>query len=378
MEKSKIITRFSIIGFFLGCGLPVFATMLAMWYEGCQCTLAQIARLHSSNPLLLLIDTAPAITLVIGYFVGRQYLQLRSSLENNEKHVQALEQTNASIKRFVPSEFLRLLNQSSIMELKLGDNVKREMTVLFSDIRGFSSLSEQLTPNENFRFLNSYLQRMEPAIHRHNGFIDKFVGDSIMALFSTPEEAVLAALDMFEELKTYNRHRAKLNYPPIDLGMGLNAGPLMLGTIGGRDRMEGTVIGDNVNIAARIERLTRIYQARLLVSEQVIRSMDERVYEHARLIDQVAIRGRKNTVTVYEIIDAEQPAVKEKKIAICERYNEAVGLYRMRDYSAARAIFQECLVRYPEDLMSAMYLERLVDPAEPEAADHATAGLTVH
>ncbi|MBD0300431.1 MAG: PAS domain S-box protein, partial [Nitrososphaera sp.] len=150
--------------------------------------------------------------------------------------------------RFVPNEFLAFLGCDSIVDIKLGEAVELEMSVLFSDIRDFTTLSEQMTPTENFKFINSYLSRMEPLIVENQGFIDKYIGDAIMALFSEgADDAVKAGIAMLETLAEYNRDRLSLGYVPVEIGVGINTGSLILGIVGGKSRMDGTVVSDAVN-----------------------------------------------------------------------------------------------------------------------------------
>ena len=178
-----------------------------------------------------------------------------------EAHKDELQNMVDAFERFVPQEFLRILNKESITDVQLGDQIQEEMTVLFSDIRDFTLLSEKMTPEENFKFTNSYLSRMEPSIRAYHGFVDKFIGDAIMALFPTnAQDAVQAAVDMLQALFEYNQDRSKVHYDPIRVGIGINTGALMLGTVGGQSRMDGTVISDAVNLASRIESMTGVYQ----------------------------------------------------------------------------------------------------------------------
>jgi adenylate cyclase len=153
--------------------------------------------------------------------------------------------------RFIPYQILQMLGKHRISEVQLGDHIELPLTILFSDIRDFTSLSETLTPQENFNFINSYFGQMEPIITVNNGIIDKFIGDAIMALFTDANDAVIAAAMMCRQLGHYNAGRARAGYRPINLGMGLNTGMAMLGVLGGSSRMEATVISDAVNLASR-------------------------------------------------------------------------------------------------------------------------------
>ncbi|MEM7018537.1 MAG: adenylate/guanylate cyclase domain-containing protein, partial [Pseudomonadota bacterium] len=215
---------------------------------------------------------------------------------------QQLHNTNQGYARFVPHEFLQFLNKDSVVDVELGDHVQKEMTILFSDIRGFTSLSETMTPDENFRFINSYLSRMEPVIAGHSGFIDKYIGDAIMALFPTSaDEAVRGSIDMLHSLSDYNEGRERAGYPLIKIGIGLNTGPLMLGTVGGKNRMDGTVISDAVNLASRVEGLTKTYGTALLITEWTYQRLYDVSQYQTRVIDRVRVKGKTEPVTVYEI-----------------------------------------------------------------------------
>jgi len=166
------------------------------------------------------------------------------------------------------------------------------MTTMFADIRGFTTLSETMTPQENFKFINGYLTQMEPIIDKYNGFIDKYIGDAIMALFPTcADDAVQAAIAMLKKLVDYNQGRQRAGYQLINIGIGIHTGPLMLGTVGGQNRMDGTVISDAVNLASRVEGLTKIYGTPLLITEQTYSSLTDVSQYHIRVIDCVTVKG---------------------------------------------------------------------------------------
>jgi class 3 adenylate cyclase len=220
-----------------------------------------------------------------------------------EKFADHLESLNASLERFIPREVLAFLKKDSVMDIKLGDHVEREMTVMFADIRDFTSLSEAMTPRENFNFINSYLERMGPVIRKHHGFVDKYLGDGIMALFpGSPDHALHAILELQETLVIYNGHRAKHGYRPIRVGYGIHAGTLMMGTIGESRRMDSTVISDTVNVASRLEGLTKKFGVTLLTSEAFINRLEHPESFEFRFVAEETVKGKSQAIKVYEVL----------------------------------------------------------------------------
>jgi len=261
--------------------------------------------------------------------------------------------------RFVPNEFLAFLGCDSIVDVKLGEAVELEMSVLFSDIRDFTTLSEQMTPTENFKFINSYLSRMEPLIVENQGFIDKYIGDAIMALFREgADDAVKAGIAMLQTLAEYNRDRVSLGYVPVEIGVGINTGSLILGIVGGKSRMDGTVISDAVNLASRIESLTKNYGVSLLITQQTFDRLTNPGDYATRVIDKVQVKGKSEWVTVYEVFEADLPQVKAGKLATLQLFTEALSLYNMKSFRQAAGLFADCLRQNPGDKVARIYLER--------------------
>jgi class 3 adenylate cyclase len=279
--------------------------------------------------------------------------------------VQALRQsigmlsvTNSAYARFVPRAFLAYLSKDSIVDVDLNDNVEREMTVLFSDIRSFTELSERMTPEQNFRFVNEYLRAMGPVVRRHGGFIDKYIGDAIMALFDRPDDAVIAALDMLDELKVYNADRVAGGEDAIRIGIGLHTGRLRLGTIGEADRMDGTVIGDSVNLAARLEGLTKFYRVQCLMSRDTLSGVEDAgTFQHRRM-DKVTVKGKVQPVDIYEVMGAGETRLRGRKLDAQDQFQEAIDLFQAGDFKSARKLFASVSADLPEDRATALYVER--------------------
>ncbi|MBD2041157.1 AAA family ATPase [Microcoleus sp. FACHB-672] len=277
----------------------------------------------------------------------------------NARFYNKMAELNKAYERFVPRQFLQFLEKSSIVDVKLGDQVQLEMSVLFSDIRDFTTISEGINPEENFKFINSYLSRMEPAIVENNGFIDKYIGDAIMALFSgEADNAVKAGISMLHRLAEYNQHRAHSGYHPIQIGIGINTGTLMLGTVGGQNRMDGTVISDAVNLASRVEGLTKNYGLPLLITQQTYERLTKSADYAIRTIDTVNVKGKSQSVTVYEIFETDPPALKNGKLNTLQSFTEALSLYNLEQFNKAAQLFEECLRLNPGDQVAQIYRQR--------------------
>jgi two-component system sensor histidine kinase ChiS len=262
--------------------------------------------------------------------------------------------------KFVPKEFLQFLGKESILDVGLGDQVQREMTIMFTDIRQFTTLSEKMTPNENFNFINSYLGRVGPVIHENRGFIDKYIGDAIMSLFPyQAEDAVKSAVQMQKAVEIYNEHRKKQNYSPITIGIGLHTGSLMLGTIGDDQRMQSTVISDAVNLASRMEGLTKWYGASIVASEYSLSKLNESKSKYnSRLLGKIQVKGKKNNIWVYEIFDGDVEKIVEFKLKTKTDFENGMNLYYERKFAEASVQLNSVLKVNPEDKVARLYLQR--------------------
>ncbi|HEY9903587.1 MAG TPA: ATP-binding protein [Candidatus Sericytochromatia bacterium] len=330
-------------------------------YEVCQ----KIREKFPANevPILMLTAKNQVNDLVEGLSIGaNDYLTKPISknelLARIKTHLR-LSNLNIAYGRFVPHKFLQLLNKESIVDVSLGENVQQEMSILFSDIRDFTSLSEMMNPEDNFKFINAYLSRMESAIVENNGFIDKYIGDAIMALFSgNADDAVKAGITMLHRLSDYNQHRANSGNVPIKIGIGINTGSLMLGTVGGKNRMDGTVISDAVNLASRLESLTKSYGLSLLISQQTFLGLHDPNEYSIRFIEKVKVKGKSKAVTVFEVFDGDEPKIKEVKLATKTIFEEGLLLYQQHLMREAAQRFEEVLRINPMDTVAQIYLAR--------------------
>ncbi len=276
-----------------------------------------------------------------------------------KEYILSISRINQANSRFVPRQFIEFLGKENIADIHLGDQIQKEMTILFTDIRSFTSISENMTPKENFDFLNNYLGYMEPVIRTNKGFIDKFMGDSIMALFSdTPEDAINAAIEMRHKLTEFNHINAQFGREPIDSGIGLHTGNLMLGIVGGEGRMDGTVISDSVNLASRLEGLTKLYGSSIIISEDtLIKLSDPNKYDY-RFIDIVKVKGKKEAVYIFEILDGEPEEIRRLKMDTKAEFSKALQLYKNKEFKEALPIFDEIYKQNCNDKAAEMYSMR--------------------
>jgi len=289
--------------------------------------------------------------------------ELRAYSEGLEERVKQrtaeLASLNNIYERFVPREFIELLQKNSILEINLGDQVIRKMTVMFADIRGWTTLLEKMTPDEAFSFINAYLRRVNPVIKDCNGFIDQYYGDGVMALFpGTPDDALRAAVRMQEAVAEYNREREKAGFGPIGIGIGLHLADLMLGVIGSEDRMQGAVVADAVNLAARIEGLNKMYGSYVSLSDETLSAMKESDRYRHRFMDKVRVKGREDAVTVYEVFEGDPAGLAELKEQTKSAFESGIQLYYGKKFAEASVHFNQVLEKNPGDLAARIYLKR--------------------
>ncbi len=285
---------------------------------------------------------------VIGVFLG--YIRYKQLQYQREREI---------LDRFVPYEYLDFLDKKSILDVQLGDHVSSEtMAVMFSDIRSFTTISEGMTPKENFDFVNAYLRRVAPVIRGNNGFIVKFLGDGMMAVFpSGAGFGVKAAVEKLRKVQEYNQHRIEDGWKPIHVGIGVHTGHMMVGMVGEKARMQGDAFSDNVNLTARLEGLTKYYGVAFLISGDTYNAIDTNYY-YVRFLDNVAVKGKELPIKIYEVFNADPPELFEKKVQILADFNEAQYRYFKKQFEQALQIFKKVRDILPGDLTTELYIER--------------------
>jgi class 3 adenylate cyclase len=294
--------------------------------------------------------------------------KIRYSFQSTEALSDYVLNVHKTVERFIPKEFLTALEKKDVIDLRLGDHVKKDMTIFFSDIRAFTELSEKLTVEENFAFINSYLSRVVPLITESGGFIDKYIGDAIMALYPAEDgadKAIRAAIDIQGKIIEYNGHRAKMGYRPISMGVGIHQGSLMLGVVGVEGRMENTVISDAVNLASRLQAITKAFNVPLAISEQVFMSLQDPGAYTFRFIGKVKVKGKADPVSVFEIFDGIEASLFERKIKANTFFEQGMLAYYQRDFAGAMYYFKRVRDIVPEDGAASFYMETCMNRSIP-------------
>lgn len=319
--------------------------------------------LPSELPIIMLTAKNQVVDLVQGFASGaNDYLAKPLSkaelLARIKTHLELL-RINSSYSRFVPYEYLHFLNKESFLEVKLGDNTSKDMAIMFSDIRAFTTMSEKMTPQETFDFINAYLRRVSPVIRDNDGLIVKFIGDGVMAVFPKGvDNAVNAGIEKLNEVTAYNLHRRQEGREPIRIGIGVHYGNMMVGMVGEAVRMQGDALSDNVNLTSRLEGLTKYYGVSFVLSGEALERLTHPERYHLRFLDKVQVKGREHPILIHEVFSADPDDVIEKKIKNRPLFEQGQQHYFALEFADAVACFQEVVRSHPEDVTSRLYLER--------------------
>ncbi|MFC2074850.1 CHASE2 domain-containing protein [Bdellovibrionota bacterium] len=242
-------------------------------------------------------------------------------------------------------------------ELTLGGD-RKNLTVLFTDIRGFTPLSEKMPPHELTRFLNDYMSEMTQAVFNHQGLLDKYMGDALLAIFGAPVpdpehplHACEAAIEMIERLEEI---RQKGPVPDLECGIGINTGEMIVGNMGSRDVFDYTVVGDNVNLCSRLEKSNKVYGTRIVLSEETYHKVQEKVL--CRELDLIRVRGKEIPARIFELLAVGEGSENQKQLV--KTFHEGLKAYRSSHWDEAIKRFEKCLKIKPDDKPSTLFIPR--------------------
>lgn len=359
MRSPKYVTTIEVlllivIGLMMTLVLPLLEPLLAMLGAVLMFSLVFLINVKLWNDMHLVLPLAPTFLLMgtlllinmsYGFFV-----------EASKKR-----QLTSLFGQYVPPELVNEMSQQLGSRFTM-EGQSREMTVLFSDVRGFTTISEGLESKELAELMNAFLTPMTEVIHRHRGTIDKYMGDAIMAFWGAPLNdpqhayyAVEASMRMVERLAEIQPRFQKRGWPSVQIGIGLNTGVMNVGNMGSRFRMAYTVMGDAVNLGSRLEGLTKQYGVQIIVSERTKIAVGEAYC--FRELDQVKVKGKDKPVAIFEPI-GKQEQINESTSAELAYYQDALDAYRAQEWLTAKVAFEKLHARRPQFLYE-VYLQRI-------------------
>lgn len=283
----------------------------------------------------------------------------QKGLKESRDREEAIREIHEVSQKFVPSEFLESLGKDNITEVRLGDLVEREVTVVFADIREFTTVSEGMSPKENFLFVNSFNNKMGPIIRKNNGFILQYLGDGFMALFPKgSQNAVRASVEMQKALQEYNKERQTKNREPIKVGVGMQNGKLIMGITGDIKRLDAAIISDTVNTAARVEGLSKHYGTSILLTKECKDNLTNPEEFDFRYLGPVQVKGKQNSIDLYECINGDTKTLLEHKLNTLPTFNKAMNLYFNKEFAMAAVTFQQIFKKNTLDGTSKLFLNK--------------------
>lgn len=283
--------------------------------------------------------------------------QMAVSLENAHLY-EKQSQLNAAYQKFVPLEFIEALGHNDILQVKLGNSIDEDMTVMFCDIRSYTSLAEGMSAHENFEFINAFLKVMVPVIREHGGFVNHFLGDGFIALFkSHPAHAIAAGQGMFQALHRFNEERKQEGKALIDFGIGIHTGKVMMGIIGDSERHDANVLSDAVNLSSRLEGLTKAFGTSIICSSDTYKLVQDNRKFSFRFLGKVRVKGKSDGLPIYELINVNNSPCMHKKLESLELYNSGMNAYFEKNFTEAAVALRKVLDNNPEDLSSKRYLQ---------------------
>jgi adenylate cyclase len=309
----------------------------------------------------LLLLTVPVLSALV--FSGSFSLGFEYALERLEKL-----RTRRTLERYVSKNLVKEILENPDSYYSSLRGVRVPATILFSDLIGFTTLSEKADPEALVAQLNEYLSRMTSVVFRNGGTLDKFIGDAIMAVWGNvrsfgmaqdTKDCVRAALAMRRELRQLNQKWREEGRMGLGMGIGINQGEVIVGNIGSHERMDPTVIGDSVNLASRLEGLTRIYGVDILVGASAAELARDEV--HIRSVARVQVKGKSKPVDIFTFVGARDDEVDPEFLKWLDTYEEGLEKFRTRDFTDAKILFSRFLEFYPDDLLAKMYLDRALE-----------------
>lgn len=281
---------------------------------------------------------------------GRQFKNIEDSLnkinDNYKRSASVLKQTNVEYEKFIPKQFVKFLGKNSVLDLVVGTQVKKEVTTLFCDIRNSTQVSTTLSLEENFNYINSYLNTVAPIIRKYNGFIDKYMGDGIIAVFTRSRQAFDCAHAIIKAVNEKNAQNT--NMPNLDVGVALNTGDVVFGVVGDETRKSVTIISDAVNFTAKIGEINKVFGSLITFSKNTLNDLSASININYRYIGNIQA-NEKEYISVFESLDAYRKNKREKLILNKTQFEQGVRAYVNGKFEQAEKIFEGVYKKEKDD-----------------------------
>lgn len=289
---------------------------------------------------------------------SKEFDEIQENLINIQRKNLSNEEYKLMLKKeyykFVPREFYDYLGKNDVFEMTLGESVQKDVTILFIDIRNSYKTSESLSLEENFKFINNYLSIVGESVRNFNGFIDKFLGDGVLAVFISEKDALLCSTQIANKFENINL--VSIGMDKIRYGIGMHSGKVVIGIVGEKERLTPTIISDSVNLAYKIESLNKIFQSKILFTKEVLNNIPSDVELNYRYVGLVTIDSI--GVSIFENLDSYIGSNKTAYIKSKNMFETAVRNYEEKNYKKARTLFLEVLKINEDDNLAKYYLKR--------------------
>ena len=334
-------------------------------------TLGMVILGHSETKDFTAAELKLLTTIALQSAVAIESAQLyQKGLRAAKEREEAITAIHKVSQKFVPNEFIKSLGKDRLTEVSLGDLVEKEVTVMFVDIRDFTTISENLNPKDNFLFINSFNKRMGPIIRKNDAFIMQYLGDGFMALFpSGAQNALRAAVAMNHELEKLNVERRGKNRLPIKIGIGMQNGNLIMGITGDIERLDAAIISDTVNTASRIEGLSKHFGTNILITQDCIDNLTHPEEFNFRFLGPVRVKGKQKPIELYECINGDEEILQQHKLDTLGTFNEGMRLYFNKEFAMAAVTFQQIIKQNPDDHTARLLLNRSAHLITKEIGD---------
>lgn len=293
---------------------------------------------------------------------GKQFKQIEHSLNkinyNYKVKDNKIRQTNLETQKFIPKQFFKFLGKSNISELELGNQVKKEATSLFCDLKSATIISRTLSLEENFNYINSYLKVVAPLVRRYDGFIDKYLGDGVLAVFAKPENAIECAHSILKAIEVKNKSQKDL--PAIDARLTINTGEVVFGIVGDEERKSPTIISDVVNLASKMEEINLYIGTKLLISKSALNQLSPSFEFDYRYTGVLSLETEVE-IPLFESLNYYPKSKRNKLKKLKNKFESGVRAYNEKQFDEAKEIFAEILRAVPDDKPSFVYFNKATE-----------------